>query len=168
MENIAQIIAFIAFILFVLSIQMKEKKKLVIYQLFANLLYGISYFLLNSPVAFIMNMVSVLRCLILYFSKGKPSKLYLFLLILIIINVGIFMYDTPLSLIPICITLLYTISTWQDDMRLVRYLFVTGGIFWTLYNYSAGAYIAIMGNIFEIISGSISIIRYKKKSIKTL
>lgn len=164
MKIVAQIIAFIAFILFVSSVQMKRKKQLILFQLFANLLYGISYLLLNTPIAGFMNMTSVVRCLLLYYSREKPSKIYLYILVCIILLLGIFMYQTPLSLIPVCITILYTISTWQDDMKVIRYLFIIAGFFWIMYNFSVGAYIAIIGNVFEVISGATSIIRYRKSN----
>ena len=164
MNIFAQIIAFSAFLFFISSVQMKEKKKLVFFQLIANLLYGISYLLLNVKTAFYMNFISVLRCTILYFSKKKkPPIIYLFILIGLIISIGILTYDNLLSIIPIGITILYTVSTWQDNMKVIRYLFVIAGVFWIIYNYSVGAYVAIIGNVFEITSGIVSIIRFNKK-----
>ncbi len=164
MNLLAQVILFIAFLFFISSIQMKEKRKLVFLQLIANLFYGIGYWILNVKTAVCMNFISVIRCIILYFTKKKkPPIIYLFILISLIIIIGIITYQNLLSIIPICITILYTISTWQDDMKVIRYLFIIAAIFWIIYNLYVGAYAAIIGNIFEIISGIIAIIRFKKK-----
>lgn len=170
MNYLSQIVGIIAFIFFVSSIQLKNKKKLLLFQLLANLFYALQYILLNVFVAGGMNILSTIRCLILYFydkKKKEPSKILLWVFIVIIITIGILTYSNYLSIIPIGITLLYTISTWQDDMQSIRILFVIAAIFWVIYNISVGAYTALIGNAFEITSGIISIIRYNKKNTIT-
>ncbi len=166
MVSFTQILTFIGLIFFVSSVQAKQKRNLILLQLLANLFYGIAYFLLDIKIAFFMNMISVIKCVLLYFSKEKPSKIYLYILNLLILALGIYGYTGPLSLIPIITTLLYTISTWQDDMKMIRYLFILAAMLWIYYNYQSNVYIAIIGNIFEITSGIISIIRYRNIKAK--
>ena len=166
MNIVAQCIGLFGFLVFVSSVQVKEKKKLILFQLVANFLYGVSYFLLNVKTAFFMNMVSVIRCAILYFTKQeKPSKLFLFLLLAMIVVITIFTYDGPLSLLPTIITAMYTISTWQNNMTVIRYAFIAAGLLWIFYNFNVGAYVIIIGNIFEVISGIISLKRFQKKHV---
>ena len=166
MNIVAQCIGLFGFLVFVSSVQVKEKKKLILFQLVANFLYGVSYFLLNVKTAFFMNMVSAIRCAILYFTKQeKPSKLFLFLLLAMIVVITIFTYDGPLSLLPTIITAMYTISTWQNNMTVIRYAFIAAGLLWIFYNFNVGAYVIIIGNIFEVISGIISLKRFQKKHV---
>ena len=166
MNIVAQCIGLFGFLVFVSSVQVKEKKRLILFQLVANFLYGVSYFLLNVKTAFFMNMVSVIRCAILYFAKKeKPSKLFLFLLLAMIVIITIFTYDGPLSLLPAIITAMYTISTWQNNMTVIRYAFIAAGLLWIFYNFNVGAYVIIIGNIFEVISGIISLKRFQKKHV---
>lgn len=163
MNIVAQIISLVGFIFFILSIQLQEKRKLIIMQFIANLLYGIGYFILNVKIAFFMNIISCIRCILIYYSKNyKPKYIYLFILICLIVFLGFTNYTNVLSLIPICITLLYTISTWQNDMKIIRYCFIIAAFIWIFYNYKVGAYVVLFGNIFEIISGIVSLKRYKK------
>ena len=163
MNILAQILSLIAFTFFVLSVQAKEKSKLIKQQLIANILYGISYLMLGVKIAFYMNIISSIRCIIInYTKKEQPSRIYLWGLMVLIAVAGIYNYDNILSLMPIIITIIYTLSTWQDNMKLIRYSFIVAGVMWIFYNLTVGAYGSIVGNVFEIISGIISIKRFKK------
>lgn len=169
MNYLTQFVGIIAFLFFISSIQLKDKGKLLIFQLFANLFYALQYILLNVVVAGSMNILSVFRCFILFLyakKKKNPPKVILVLFIFLIISIGIFTYESYLSIIPIGITLLYTISTFQDDMKSIRVLFIIAAIFWIIYNLSVGAYTALIGNAFELTSGIVSIIRYRNKNKK--
>lgn len=167
MNIIAQVISICALIFFALSVQMKEKKKLLLFQLVANLLYGISYILLDVKIAFYMNLISCLRCIILYFSKkDKPSVMFFLLILGLILYAGIYNYEDLLSLIPIVITIIYTVSTWQNNMKVIRYGFISAGVVWIFYNFIVGAYASIISNLFEIISGIIALNRNKNKERK--
>lgn len=167
MNIVAQCIGLLGFLAFVSSIQAKEKKKVMLFQLIANLLYGVSYFLLSVKSAFLMSLVSAIRCAILFFTKKeKPLKIFLFLLLAMIVIITVFTYDGPLSLIPAMITAMYTISTWQNNMTIIRYAFIAAGLLWIFYNFNVGAYVIIIGNTFEVISGIVSLKRFQKKPDK--
>lgn len=163
---IAQIIGIVAFLTFIFSVQKKNKKKLLILQLIANFLYGIQYLLLLAPTASFMNFISVIRCYIFYIyeeKNKKPSKLVLTSILIFIILIGIFTVNNYLSIIPVAIAILYTISTWQKNMNITRWCFTIAAMLWILYNISVGAYTSLIGNSFELISGITSLIRFKKK-----
>lgn len=162
----AQIIGLVAFLLFVYSVQVKDKKKLLVLQLIANFLYGLQYVCLLAPTAGYMNFISVFRCFMFYWYDNKNEKIPLWLLIaicLLIICVGACSFDNILELIPIAITLAYTISSWQKDMKVIRITFTLCALGWIFYNITVGAYTALIGNTFELISGIVSLIRYRKK-----
>ena len=74
MNIVAQIISLVGFIFFILSIQLQEKRKLIIMQFIANLLYGIGYFILNVKIAFFMNITSCIRCILIYYSSNYKPK----------------------------------------------------------------------------------------------
>lgn len=161
-----QIIGIVAVCFFISSIQLKNKKDLLFFQLLANIFYAIEYFLLNANVAAFMNITSVIRCIILKNcdqKNKKPPFYLLFILVTIIILLGCFNVKEIIDLIPICIVLLYTISTWQDNMKIIRILFIVASIFWIIYNIYVGAYTILIGNAFELISGIISLIRFDLK-----
>ena len=171
MKYLIQTIGIVAFILFVYSLQKKDKKKIVFYQLLANILYAIQYISLGAYIASILNVVTVTRCFIYYKYEKDKKEIPLFILItyiLIIILVSIFTVDSYISILPSIINIIYIVSTWQKDTKVLRLSFIVAAILWIYYNLTVGAYTAIIGNIFEIISVLYACIKLNRKNnIKT-
>lgn len=166
-----QILGGIALVCWVLSIQMKKKDKILKMQILANLFYAGQYFLLGAFSAVSMNLVSTIRS-VLYAeneTKGKENSNFSFIIFInVILLLGILTYDSLLSLLPIFITLLYTYATWQKNTKVIRITFLLAAFIWIFYNSMVGAYAPLIGNVIEIISGIVSIIRFdlKKESNK--
>lgn len=161
MNYLAQIIGVFAIALWVISIQNKKREKILLFQFWANGLYMVEYALLGAISASSMNLVSTLRCLVFYKGEKEKSFVGLMLFCIIVIILGIFTYDGILSIIPVVITLFYTISSWFKNPFWNRITVLVAAIIWIYYNFSVGAYITVVGNVFEIISGIISLVRYK-------
>ncbi len=163
---LSQIVGFIAIICWIISVQLSKKSKIILFQTIANILYSVQYFLLNAIVAAFMNLVSFFRLSIFYTYETKNKKIpwwLMFLFMLIIIVIGIITVDTPLMLIPILATLFYTYSSWQNNMQKLRIIYIVAAIFWLYYNLTVGAYVSLIGNTLEIISGTSSLIKYRNK-----
>jgi len=162
-----QIVGGLAVLLWLISVQQKKQYKILFLQAIANFLYTVQYFLLGAFTAGCMNFVSFGRCF-LFAEKRKKEKeiprIYLLGFILILITLGMITYNGYLSSIPIVITIFYTISSYMKNSKWLRIIFLIAAFIWIYYNYMVGAYICIIGNIFEIISGTISIIRFNKKN----
>ena len=190
-EILAQICGIVAIIVWNISIQNKKLEKILYFQFLANLLYSMEYFLLGAPIAGFMDFSSGCRCFVFYYKNKKKqpiSKKWLFLFITLIIGIGILGYTSPLSLIPVfltffytitsysktsnftriafIITIFYTISSYLKKAKWIRIVVLIAAFIWIYYNYKVGAYVGIIGNIIEIISGVVSIYRFKK--IKTV
>lgn len=161
MNFVAQIIGVFAISLWVISIQNKSRDKVLMFQFWSNILYMVEYILLGAYSASAMNMVSSVRCLV--FAKKDTSKGYLGVLLfsLTVIVLGVLTNDGVLSIIPIFIALLYTLSSSLKNVFWNRIAVLISAFIWIYYNYRVGAYITIVGNVFEIISGFISLFRYK-------
>ncbi len=163
---IAQIIGFFAIALWVYSVQNKNQSKILFFQFLANLMYGVEYFLLDAFPAVAMNLSSSLRCL-LFYNKRKNNeeipKSWLIFFLLLVLLLGIITFDNIISIIPITITIFYTLSSWMKDTKWCRIVFLVCAFIWIYYNYKVKAYISIVGNVMEIISGIISLIRFRKK-----
>lgn len=173
MHIVALLMGIIAIVVWVSSVQQKDLSKILISQALANFFYGLQYAFLNVWAAAPMNFLSFFRNLILFYyneRKMKPPVELLLVIIAILIILGLITYDGPLTLIPPVITLIYTISIWQNNLNIIRYFFIVAAIIWIYYNLMVGAYVAIAGNVLEIISGSVSLVRFtsdKKKKKKT-
>ena len=163
---IANIIGVLAVITFIISIQYTNKEKILKYQAISNILYAIEYFLLNVRTASYMNIISASRCYLYqdYHKKKKDIPLkYLYLFIILIIIITIFSYKNFLSLIPPLITIIYIISSYLKDTKYLRFGYIICAFIWIYYNISVNAYVSLIGNMLEILSGTISIIRNQKK-----
>ena len=165
MYIVANIVGALAIIIWTMSIQNKDKKNILIYQIISNIFYSLQYFLLNAFTAGMTNLLSMFRCLVFYFDEkkhGKISKFSFIIFALIIIIIGIVTYEGPISLIPIVGGLLYMYSIWQSNLNITRYIFIIAAIILTYYNFKVRAFVLVLGNILDIISGIISIIRFRR------
>lgn len=163
MAYFAQLIGCMAISFWVISIQYRDRKNILLFQAIANSFYSVQYFLLGAYSACTMNLLSTVRCFIFSKANNKTTKLFNFLFCLIILFIGIFTYNGFLSLIPPIITIFYTISSSTHNNMWNRLTVLLAAFVWIFYNYKVGAYITILGNIFEIASGILSIVRFKNK-----
>ncbi len=161
MKFLAQIIGSLAVSIWVLSIQNKERKNILKFQAVANFLYIIEYALLGAYSAASMNFISTLRCII--FKEKEENSKWLIIFIILILLLGLLTYEKPISLIPVIITIFYTISSSKSNVKWNRIAVLASAFIWLYYNYKVGAYIVILGNILEIISGIVSLKRYINK-----
>lgn len=165
MYVLAQIISILAIFCWVISIQNKKKENIIVCQSSANALYAIQYFLLNVNSAALMNIISAIRSFVFYDNeknKRKNSSYILAFFFIAIFIIGLLTFDGVISLIPIVITLAYTYSIWQNNLNITRYIFLISAFIWIFYNIQVGAYITVLGNLLEITSGIISIIRFRR------
>lgn len=164
MVILAQVLALFAILFWVISILLKNKKNILLMQVIANGIYGIEYLLLGAFSAASMNFLSFLRLLVYYFYallNIKMPKWILFVFIALVLLFGIITYDGLISLLPIIITVLYTYAFWQNNLNVARIIYIVAAIIWIYYNYEVGAYVGIIGNILEITTGLISLIKYR-------
>ena len=169
MNIIANLFGFLALTIWISSVQVKEKKNILLLQSLANLFYACQYFIFGLTVTGLMNTVSTVRCL-LFAKEAKnnkqPDLFYLLIFILILMLFGALYSHTFLDVIPLTATILYTISGWVKSNTFLRYTYIfCAGLFF-YYNFTVGAYIPLIGNIGEILSGAIALFRYKKIKAK--
>lgn len=153
-------------IFFIGSMQFKKKKDILLVQSFAASFYMISYFLVGAISGGITELLELIKDIVFYnYDKNKKkiplSLLLLFISLLIII--GIIAYQGIYSIAPLIINLAYFISSYFKNPKYIRITILICAIIWIYYNFTVGTYLIIIGNIFEIISASVSLIRYKEK-----
>jgi len=158
-----QLIGLLALISWVSSVQWKSKSGILRLQIVASVFYCLHYALLDATSAAAVSLVSIARLLTIYLIERKgrtvPASILL-LFIGLLILVGFLTFESPLSLIPIIITLLYTYGTWQSNTNLLRLIFFCCGWLWIYFNYQVGSYVLIIGNALEIISSAVSFFRF--------
>jgi len=168
--NLTEIIYFIVSILsiflYVMSVQFKKKKHILTTQIGASLCYLIVYVIKGAWSGVFIEILEELKNIIFIKIEKNNKKIPLYILIifiLLLIIVSIIFYDGPLSLLPLLINILLFTSTYFKNPKYIRYTMLIAGLLWAIYNIYVGAYIICVGNVLEIISATISIIRYKEK-----
>lgn len=166
MNIVVQILGLLALMLVVLSYQKKTKEKFLKLQLFANITYGLQYFLLNAKSAFFTNIVNDIRTLIFYRIEKNNQKISLWLLIIfeiVIISIGFFTYEGYYSIIPIIIACLYAYGTWHYNLKVTYIIGIISSILWVYYNFQVGAYTGALSSIFEFMASVLGL--YKIRNI---
>lgn len=169
-DILPHILGALALLIWVISLQLNKKYKMLFLQLVSNILYGLQYVILGLLSAASMNLVSIVRCYIFGIDskKNKETPIYLLgIFILAIFVLAIINCKTLLDIVPIIAALLFTISSWQKSTRIICISCLIAACFLAIYNFLVGAYINLGGNVFEITSAIIAIIRsYPKKKVK--
>ena len=78
------------------------------------------------------------------------------------------LYDGPLIIIPVSITIAYTIGAYFKDTNIFRKVFLVCACVWLYYNYKVEAYVGMFGNLCEIFSSIVAINRYAGKKTKKI
>lgn len=158
---------------FVASVQFKKKKNILLVQGFASMSYFIVYFILGAYSGCAIELIEQTKDFVFYFFERKDKIIPVTLLILfvgLLITASILTYDGIISLLPLIINLAYFISSYFKNPKYIRIVMLICGFIWLAYNILVGAYIIIIGNVLEIISAIISLIRYRdtKNDLKTV
>lgn len=151
---------------FIASVQFKEKKNILLMQSFASLTYIVVYAIVGALSGCLTEFVEQTKDLVFYYYENKKKKIPLILLIIfvaLLFLIGVFSYQGLNSLIPLLITAAYFISSYFKNPFHIRIVMLVCGFIWIYYNISVHAYIIIIGNVLEIFSATISLIRFRKK-----
>lgn len=160
------IISILSIFLYVMSVQFKKKENILITQIGASICYLIVYVIKGAWSGVAIEVLEELKnCVFIKIEKhNKKIPIYvLIIFISLLIGVSIYFYDGILSLLPLLINILLFTSTYFKNPKYIRYTMLICGLLWGIYNIYVGAYIICIGNFLEILSATISIIRYKKK-----
>ena len=160
------IVSILSIFLYVMSVQFKEKRKILITQIGASLCYLIVYVIKGAWSGVAIEILEELKNVIFIKIEKHNKKIPIFVLAIFLLSlviVSIIFYDGLFSLLPLAINLLLFTSTYFKNPKAIRYAMLFAGIMWAIYNISINAYIILIGNLLEVISAIISIIRFKDK-----
>lgn len=158
------VVSVLSIILYVMSVQFKDKKNILITQIFASLCYLIVYVFKGAWSGVSIEFLEESKDLV-FINYEKNNKkipaLALFIFISLLIFCSVIFYDGIFSLLPLFINILLFSSTYFKNPKFIRYVMVLSGALWGVYNLYLGAYIILIGNILEVLSALYSIYRYK-------
>lgn len=165
-ENIGQALSVIGMILTILSFQFKTKKQILLMQTAGSTFFLISYILLGSYAAVYLNIIFLARNIIFYFKEDKKwaqSKAWLVALLVAVMLAGALGYRTAWDIIPIVGSVFGTLAAYMKNENMFRVFKLGDSPCWLLYNASIPSLGGTICEVFNIISITVGLIRYRKK-----
>lgn len=172
---LSQVFIIISYALVAMTYVSKSRKAILAYNLIGLIASGLSYTFLSAWTGLAMAGVAMLRNIIFLIQnkKDKSEKItwvdWIILGVLVAVSVvsAVFTYDGFLSLLSVFATMGYTLSVWQKNTKVYKFMGIPVSILWI-------AYQAFIRSLFGIILESalfvveiIGIIKASKKPQQT-
>ena len=158
------LVSILSVFLYVASVQYKNKKDILLVQVFASFCYLIVYIIKGAWSGVFVEVLEEMKSII-FMKYAKEDKkipfVILIIFIFLLVLVSIIFFDGIFSLLPLFINIILFVSSYFKNPKYMRITMLICGALWGIYNISIGAYIIVIGNILEIVSASISLIRFK-------
>lgn len=159
------LVSILSVFLYVASVQYKNKKDILLVQVFASFCYLIVYIIKGAWSGVFVEVLEEMKSII-FMKYAKEDKkipfVILIIFIFLLVLVSIIFFDGIFSLLPLFINIILFVSSYFKNPKYMRITMLICGALWGIYNISIGAYIIVIGNILEIVSASISLIRFKE------
>lgn len=158
------IVSVLSIFLYVMSVQFKSKKNILITQIGASLCYLTVYVIKGAWSGVAIEVLEELKDVVFINIEKHGKKIPMFILTLFLLSlvvVSVIFYDGIFSLLPLVINIMLFVSTYFKDPKAIRWVMLFAGIMWGIYNFYLHAYIILIGNLLEVVSAIISIIRFK-------
>ena len=177
-EWIAQAVGIVAMMFNIFSYQQKSAKRVITFQLFGALLFGVNYCMLGAPVGMCMNFVAVVRAIV-YSNREKFRADRAFWLVIFtsvyvlsyILSFTVFGMDFTLrnaivELLPVIGMVAVTVSFRLQSAAMIRRLGFISSPCWLIYNVFNFAVGGIICEVFSLCSIIIGLFRYDFKGRK--
>lgn len=155
-------IAAVAF--FLLSYQQKTRRRIIALNVLSRTLYVLQYLLLGAFEGAALDILGMLSSVL---AQKKDSewirrrmRLVFVLTNLVILGVGLMLYENIFSLFPIAGVILHTSAFWISEEKKIRLVSLLGSPFWLVYNLNSMAYGSAIGDLLTIGSICIAIWKY--------
>ena len=165
---ISQILVCLAYVFAGITMIIKDRTKILIFNFTATVCFCLSYLCLFAWAGVAMNAVSILRNIVFflitkYTANSKNQKWWeiggLVLIQIIIVVCAIFTYKGFLSLMPIFAAALYTYCIWQKNNLVFKIISMTNSAMWIAYNVYVNSIMGIILESIMIICGIVGLIK---------
>jgi hypothetical protein len=150
----AQIFGFIAMGIGLCMFAFRERKRILLFKMFANLTWVVHYALLGAASGAAINAINAAREGVFY-HKGKKWASYLFWPFLFIaVNAvsTVLSWQGPISLLPMVGSTINIIALWCDSTKRLRLLALPSQTLWLIYSIAVSSLPSTLFNAFSIIS----------------
>ena len=164
MKILANVIGLAAVAMFVLSYQMKTRRSIIFFNAGSRVLYVLQYILLGAFEGAVLDVSGFLVSLLAQNKDRGLLKRHPILTVLggnlLILAMGLAVYQNVFSLLPIAGVMLETGALWMSREKHIRFLSFFAAPFWLVYNLLFAAYGSAAGNVLAIVSIALAIFRY--------
>jgi len=161
--TIGQSISILGMILAFVSFQFKKNKSFFICQAASGAAFALSFFLLGSYTAALLNSFNILRGYSFGLAPKKHRNILCIILLIVYTASTVFTYTSPVSILIWLAQIVGTIVMWKDNGKIIRitqFLFLSPA--WLIHNIIYFSLGGILCESFNMLSTVVSIIRYRK------
>lgn len=164
---LAQILGGIALILVCVGYFLKKKSHFLIIQTVANFFYSAAFLVVGAYVGAALVMISIFRCIYLYFAEKHSFKYTLHFLpffILCYLVMTIVFWDSPFDFIPLISSTLFTIGFTIKNLQVMRHVLIIPNVLLVLYNILKTTYTSALLDLIEVVVIIVVIVKHKLKN----
>lgn len=159
----AHILGALAVATFLLSFQFKTRRNIIAGSIVSRLLYILQYVVLGAYEGAALDFIG----LVLSFFAGykektfvtKHLKIIMILNILVMVAVGMSLYENIFSMFAILGVVFEIVALWLTKEKNIRILSLVAAPFWFTYNLANSAYGSVVGNVLVVISIIVAMVR---------
>lgn len=167
MNKLAFAVGVVAVTLYFLGYLQRKRASIILFNATSRIMYIIQYILLSAFEGAVLDVAGIISSLLAQQKDRQPikkhRKLFVIAVNLLIVALGLTLYQNIFSLLPIIGVLLHTGAFWTDDEKTIRRISLLGSPFWLVYNIVSGAYGSCIGDVLSMISLGVSMYRYDFK-----
>jgi hypothetical protein len=156
----AQAIGFAAMTCAIICFAQKKRKNIIVWQIITLALWVLHFIMLGNPTAAAINSVQIVRNLV-FINREKhewaSKNIWPVLFIVLTLAMGIFTWQSPLSLMPMIATSLATVAIWMKKPLNIRLLTLPVSLLWCIYDFLTKSIAGTCNEIFTIITIVIAI-----------
>lgn len=158
---IAQGIGFVGMVLGFLTFQQNEKRKILLIQACACVMFSLHFFMLGAFTGMAMNLLEILRNFVFAQKHGKRRQLFLTIcFVSAFIILGIIIWESQISLFPIVAMSLSTTAFSLQNPRNIRFCTLPASALWMTYNIFAFSLAGVLTETFCLLSVFIAMLRF--------
>ena len=171
-EIISNLINCIGTSINMIGINIKDKRKVLLFFIFGNLCVAISLGLLNAKVGMLVQLIFVIETIINYFWIKTHEKYPIWMILLYVIIPCIMLsvtFSSSWDFLPIIASVLFSLAMLSKNLKL-RLLNLFSVVVWIPYNFHFGQYVRAISCLIFTIINIIAIVRLdlqQKKSEET-
>lgn len=171
MKIIAQIFGLGAMLSLFVVYQQKDRKKLIMAKLSADICWVTHYLCLGGIAGMIPNGVGIFRELIFINRTSKKWASSIFwpvLFILINWGLGISTFRSAFNILPIAASTMATISLWVSNPKLTKIITLPASLSFAIYDFFVGSYVGIINEAIVITSIILSLVKERKSKVNNV